>query len=187
MGHWYVIETNPNCERKAAGELRRAGVRAYLPKRSFERRNRRTGVVSIKTMPLLTGYLFIRFPQDIEDWFTVRRCQGVRGVLAIDGTYGQIPDSIIAGFMRRQRSGEFGKPAFEARPKRFARLKNKYYEGRPMLVTDGPFASFLATIEKLHKNGDVEAAVSIFGRATLIKFDKPEEMLKPLASSYKAA
>lgn len=183
MGNWFVIQTNPNCERKAAAELRRAGVRAYLPKRSFERRNRRTGVVNVKTVPLLTGYLFIRFPQDIQDWFTVRRCQGVKGVLMIDGVYGQIPNSIVASFMRRQRGGEFGKPALEPVSKRRARLRDKFWEGRRMQVTDGPFASFIATIEKLHKSGDVEAAVTIFGRATLVRFDKPEETLKPIANA----
>ena len=85
---WFVIQTNPQCEKKATDELRRAGLRVYLPKRSFEAKDKGNhSQPVVRTRPLLIGYLFVRFPDHLTDqWHTpmfgvVRGCQGVKGYL----------------------------------------------------------------------------------------------------------
>ena len=87
QGCWFIVETNPSSEKKAAAELRRAGIRAYLPRQAKEVRHKRTNQPLIKRRPLYTGYLFIRFPDHMIDrrgvppFDTARKCQGVRQFL----------------------------------------------------------------------------------------------------------
>lgn len=184
--NWYVVSTNPQCEKKATGELRRAGVRVYLPKRTFEARNRKTGVVSVKNRPLLVGYLFIRF-EGVPNWYAARQCQGVKDVLRFMNDVGEwepfpIPSELVGAMMRRQRSREFD----DIERRRRMRTAT-YRKGQKMRVIEGPFASFLATIETLHKNGRVDATVDIFGRETLISFEQPDYSLKSIANNTEAA
>ncbi|GGF24492.1 transcription termination/antitermination protein NusG [Youhaiella tibetensis] len=174
--YWFVLRTNPQCERKAAGELRRRGIRVYIPKQAREVRNRRCGQVTVKTRPLLVGYVFIRFTGP-QDWFHVRQCQGVKGVLYLDGEPGRIPAAAVAEFMRRQRRREFGRPDAESDEKRMRRLQTMFAPGRRVRVADGPFSSFLATIEQIKKDGSIKALVEIFGRPAVVTFEDPDRCL----------
>jgi hypothetical protein len=40
--NWYIVQCNPNCERKAVAEIRRAGFRAHMPRLARVRRHHRT-------------------------------------------------------------------------------------------------------------------------------------------------
>lgn len=183
MGNWYIVQTNPQAERKADGELRRAGLRVYLPKRSYEAKDRANhGEPKVKWRPLLIGYLFIRFPDYLTDRYgnpqfgVIRGCQGVRDYVKAANEAGEwepfgIRDELVAAFMRRQRQREFGRPAVVDRKKRLAAMRDRFAPGNVHRVTDGPFASFLATLERLNDNLTIEAEISIMGRATRIRLD----------------
>lgn len=185
---WFVVRTNPNCERKAAGELRRASLHVYVPKQSFEVLHRRSKKVEVKTRPLLVGYLFVRFPDQMRDhrgvphFAIARACQGVKGLLTAMNEVGEwapfpIPEKSVAEFMRRQRLREFGRPAVDTTDRKWTRLKATFTKGRQMRIADGPFASFMATIENLMGNGSVTAMVTIFGQETRVGFSDPEREL----------
>lgn len=193
--NWYVLVTNPNSEKKAVGELRRAGFRVFLPSQSIQQRNRKTGVRSVRFRPLLTGYLFLKFPVEQHDkhgvpyFRKVRLCQGVKGFVTVADARGEfspfsVEDKKVAEFLRRQRKREFGIPTAEDPKDRRNRM---YWPGRQMMVSAGPFATFLATIEQVLGNGDVEAIVTIFGRETRLRVEKPDELLSPIAPSREAA
>lgn len=183
MTGWYVVQTNPQSEKKADGELRRAGLRVYLPKRSYEVKNRRGhGEPKVRWRPLLIGYLFVRFPDVLLDHWgnppfgMVRSCQGVKGFVKVANELGEwepfaVPDVAVAGFMRRQRDREFGRPAVINRRKRLTTMREQFKPGAKHRVTDGPFASFLATLEKLNDNLTIDAEITIFCRPTRIKLD----------------
>ena len=96
---WFIVQTNPNCERKAVSELRRAGFRAHMPRLARVRRHHRTGEPLIKRRPLLVGYVFMRFPGPVN-WYALRQCQGVKGVLYLDGRAYQMPREHVAVIMR---------------------------------------------------------------------------------------
>lgn len=199
--HWFVVQTNPQCERKADGELRRAGLRVYLPKRSYEVKDRRNHAQpALRWRPLLIGYLFVRFPDYLLDHWgnppfgMVRDCQGVKGFVKVANEIGEwepfaVPDAAVAGFMRRQRDREFGRPAVVNRRKRLATMREQFKPGAKHRVTDGPFASFLATLEKLNDNMTIDAEITILGRATRIRLDvgDVEPLSIPLDQSREAA
>lgn len=195
---WYVIATNPNCEKKAVGELRRVGIRVYLPQHATERQHRRTKATIIKRRPLMVGYVFIRFPGDMLDrrgvppFAVARSCQGVKEFLRAINEANEwepfaIPEEYVAKIMRRQRGREFGRPAVDRPEQRRARLRDKFKPGRSMHVVEGPFSSFNATIQQLLDNGSVLGEVSIFGRPVKVTFEKPEQSLRAVDETREAA
>lgn len=179
--NWFVVQTNPQCERKADGELRRAGLRVYLPKRSYEVKDRRNhSEPTLRWRPLLIGYLFVRFPDVLLDrmgnppFGIVRACQGVKGFVKVANDIGEwepiaVPDKAVVDFMRRQRRREFGRPAVVNPKKRLADLRKTFRQGSTVRVTDGPFATFLGSLEKLNADMTVELELSIFGRPTKLR------------------
>lgn len=196
---WYVVQTNPQAEKKAEGELRRAGLRVYLPKRSYEVRNRRKhDTPTVRFRPLLIGYLFIRFPASMLDHYgvpqfgAIRDCQGVKGYVRAINRAGEwepcsIADEHIADFMRRQRRREFGRPEVIKPRERLARLRQQFRKGDQVRITDGPFASFLATLVRLNDNLSVELEATIFDRPTKVTLEVGQFEVTRLAKTREAA
>jgi len=192
---WYIIQTNPNCENKAAGNLRRIGVRVYVPKRATVVRNRRLHTEAVQFRPLLVGYLFIRIPEAMLDgagrvpFGNLRACEGVKDFLRVMDSRGEwvpmrIPEKPVVDFIRRQRHREFGRPELERNKRN--RLSTMFKRGDHVLVAHGPFEAFFATVEHLRRNGEVEATVTIFGRETKVVFTDPVEELRPAERSRAA-
>lgn len=184
---WYVIQTNPKCERKAMGNLRRLGVRVYMPSHTVEKRRR--GFPAL-VKPLFIGYLVVRFPDAMLDrhgvppWRTIlETCGGVRRVLNWWTPHGIEPmpvsDRIIERYMHRQRAGDYdgAKQAMSARTARRAALR----PGTVARIEEGPFGGWLGRVETV--DGDVaRLLVDIFGRETPISMDCYDERLTPVAN-----
>jgi len=193
-GNWYVLITNPNCELKATNELRRAGLRVYLPKRTIEKVAKRTGVKTVKHRPAWTGYLLVRFPEalmqrGVPKFGIARACQGVKDFLPWMTATGfnepaPFPEHLVAAYMRRQRNRDYD-GALQARREREGKRAN-FRVGMDVRVSSGPFASFLANITKTHADA-AWIVVDIFGRPTPVKLDNYTEALEPLDKPAEAA
>lgn len=192
MDDWYVVQTNPNCEKKAVGELRRVGLRAYIPTQYSQYRHREKGD-AVKSRPLLIGYVFVRFNEapamlaGVPQFRVARSCQGVRDFVRVAREVGEgarsnspaalqweplaIPHSMVAAFMRRQRLREFGRPEPINQTKRMAQLRQTFRPGKVVRIADGPFEGFLAILKKLTDGGKLEVETSLFGRPTKIMID----------------
>lgn len=197
--NWYVIQTTPQGERKAAGELRRAGLRVYLPMRSHEVRDRQNhSKPTLRFRPLLIGYLFVRFPHQMLDrggrpqFGAIRNCQGVKGYLRGTNDLGDwepfsVPEKAVSDFMRRQRRREFGRPAVLDGKKRLAEMRKTFRRGSHVRVTDGPFASFIGVLERLNKNETAVVELSIFGRENPITLQVGQFEIVRVARAREAA
>lgn len=198
MSDWFIIQCNPQGEKKAVGELRRAGFRVYMPRTSKEVIHKRTKQPMMKRGPVLKGYLFLRFPAHLYDrrgippFAIARACQGVRDFLKAANANNEwepfaVPDTEVIAFMRRERVREFG-PAAPARPEqRRKRLEEKFHPGAQVRIAIGPFENFIATVEKLTSGGTVEAEVMLFGRVNKVSFADPEQSLRTVDSAREAA
>ena len=186
MGAWYIVQTNPICETKAVEEIRRAGFRAYLPKAAQDTRHHRTKATIIKRRPALVGYLFMRFPDDRPDWYTLRQCQGVKGVLYMDGKPYELAQQQIAALMRAQRSAAFDTET--ARTFRLAKRRGerqsvfravaraKFKPGMRVKASSGPWQHIMAHVEGVTKTGSVKVLASMFGQETAMEFPNPDEL-----------
>lgn len=179
--HWFIVQCNPNCERKAVAELRRAGFRAHMPRLARVRVHHRTGEPIVKRRPLLVGYVFMRFPGPVN-WYALRQCQGVKGVLYLDGKAYQMPRETVAAIMRAQRSMEYedgqtrgvrremrkGRPDVRA-AQRQAKLGGMS-PGRHITAPMSGAERVLARVISITKKGTVRAVILSEGRELAVEF-----------------
>lgn len=183
---WYIVQCNPQCESKAAGEIRRAGFRAYVPKAVKAVIHHRTKAMILKRSPALVGYLFMRFPAGAPNWYALRQCQGVKGVLYADGKPYVIRQTDVAAIMRAQRSAAYdtatartyrlNKRAGERESIARSAAKARFQRGMHVTPQSGPLAGILARIERITKRGTIEAVASLMGRETPMEFTDLSEL-----------
>jgi transcription antitermination factor NusG len=177
---WYIVQCNPQNEKKAAEEIRRAGFRAYLPKAGRVIRHHRTKLVSIKRSPALVGYLFMRFPDGQPNWYALRQCQGVKGVLYCDGKPYQLARELVAGIMRAQRSLDYDikearryrmdKRRGERAPLDTSILRQRFSVGVKVRSSSGPFTSIIAEVQRVTERGTVQAIANILGKDVPVEY-----------------
>lgn len=177
---WFIVQCVPQGERKAVEEIRRAGFRAYLPKAGRVIRHHRTKQVSIKRSPALVGYVFMRFPDGQPNWFALRQCQGVKGVLYCDGRPYQLDRKHVASIMRAQRSLDYDlkearqyrtmKRRGERAPIDRALMKARFPRGTTVRTSSGPFASLIAEVRHVTSRGTIQAVANIFGAEVAVEF-----------------
>lgn len=183
---WYIVQTNPNCEAKAAGEIRRAGFRAYVPSASGIKFHHRTKLPIVKRRPALVGYLFVRFPDDAPNWYALRQCQGVKGVLYSDGVPYMLPQRQLAAIMRAQREAKFDTQ--EARAYRLSRRAGerqsimrsmasaKFKPGTVVRANGGAAEHIIARVESVTKTGTIKAIATLFGQEIQIEYSDAADL-----------
>ena len=174
MGVWYAVRTNPKCEIKATRSLRRAGFGAYLPEMKIERQHHRTKAWIEKKLCLMPRYLFVDMTDD--DWFTLRRCDGVQSVMGVDGVYQPMPTGTVERFMAMQANLEFDDTReAKRRHNKFSKTKTemvcqKFPIGSRIRAKDGPFSAFGGHVTNVSAQGEVQALIEMFGRLTPVQF-----------------
>ena len=107
------------------------------------------------------GYVLIRMVMNENTWHLVKDTDKVTGF--VGGTLDS-PAPISeeeANYMLGQVEDGVKKP----------RTSVDFTEGEQVKVTEGPFASFIGTIEAVNEKGKVRVNVSIFGRPTPVELD----------------
>lgn len=178
---WYIVQANPGSDKKAAREMRRRGFGVHVPRAAFVRPHHRTKKPIMKRRPLMTGYLFLRF-KGPENWYRLRQCQGVKGVLYIDGHPFRFPHSEVLAIIRAQRSmayddsqtrgirREMRKGRTEVRD---AQRKSKMGGMQPGRHISAPMSAserVLARIQAITKKGTVKAVVLLDDREIPVEF-----------------
>ncbi|MFC3208186.1 transcription termination/antitermination protein NusG [Aquamicrobium soli] len=174
---WFVVRVKGGMADSVFAELREAGYDVYLPRRRYDKQNRRLRVLTERSEPLMPNYVFIVHPrpeQVADDWSEVRGINGVVGPLK--GAVGPllIPAKVIEVMMTAEFEGVYDetKAAKRARGETDrSRLEKRFGIGRQFIVTEGPFATFLAEVETLTHDDRVKALVNIFGRMTPVEFE----------------
>lgn len=194
-GNWFIVLTNPQQERKAAGEVRRFGLkhgggdfRAFIPKRSQIVVNTRKAETKVKFRPLYAGYIFAHFP---EGYYTdLADCQGVKRILKrADGRPAIVPQKVIAALLRNQR--QMKHETEETRIYRMGRrrgapasfdaaMSQALFDGSTKgLVVAGPWSDKEVTIKSIAPNGLIEVEILLMG-VTSTKALKPLVEIVPI-------
>lgn len=107
------------------------------------------------------GYVLIKMIMNEKTWHLVKNTDKITGF--VGGTL-QEPAPITdeeAAYMLGQMEEGFKKP----------RTSVNFAEGEVVKVIEGPFASFVGTVEAVNEKGKLRVSVSIFGRPTPVELD----------------
>ena len=107
------------------------------------------------------GYVLIKMIMNDDTWHLVKNTDKITGFLG--GTAGRptpIPDDEAAYMTGKGDQGL-----------RKQKSTYNFSEGESVKVIEGPFASFVGTIEKVSEKGKLRVNVSIFGRPTPVELD----------------
>ncbi len=164
---WYVIHTYSGFENKIADFIMEQAAKKGLSDKVEQVLVPSENVVSVRNgtryesqRKFLPGYVLIKMEMTEETWYLVNETPKVTGFLG-----GKKPTPISeAEAMRILNQVQEGleKP----------RAAVSYEVGEQVRVVDGPFASFVGTVEEVDSEKErLKVLVSIFGRATPVDLD----------------
>jgi len=110
---------------------------------------------------LFPGYVLLKMIMNDHTWHLVRDTDKINGF--IGGATSQpapISDEEAAAMINQVKDGS-------AKPRSTA----SFVEGEQVKVTEGPFASFVGTVEYVNDKGKLKVNVSIFGRPTPVELE----------------
>lgn len=107
------------------------------------------------------GYILIKMIMNDKTWHLVRKTEKITGFL---GGEKNKPSPI---------SDEDAKKLVQQVSEGFRKVKKgaSFSEGETVKVIEGPFTSFVGTVENVSEKGKIRVQVSIFGRPTPVELD----------------
>jgi transcriptional antiterminator RfaH len=156
---WYVVQTQPNAERKAVFNLTRQGYHVYLPQ--YLRRRRHARRVDIIKSPLFPRYLFVAVDMAAQRWRAIQSTMGVSRLVC----HGDSPAAVPARVVDELRAREDGEGLI-----RLAK-RPMFAPGDKVRVQDGVFDSCLGLFEGLTDGERVAILLDLLGRKVRVLID----------------
>jgi transcriptional antiterminator RfaH len=149
---WYVAQTQPRAEAKAAAHLVRQGFPTYLPR--YLKRRKHARRVEAVTAPLFPRYLFIAVDMMTQRWRSIQSTIGVTQLVCNGEEPAAVENFIIDGL--KAREDDLG----------FIRLDQrlKFQPGETLRVVDGVFCDNLGLFEGATDNERVTILLDLLGR-----------------------
>lgn len=154
-GAWYLAQLKPNCQRLAEVNLNRQGFHTFLPQREETRRTR-TGFATT-ARPLFPGYIFVAFEAARGGWRAINATYGITRLVSVDNRPQPVPQDIIVELKQRCDAGGKMNPGFQARV------------GDHVRIAVGPFADFMARVEKMAPDKRIWVLLDLMGRETRLR------------------
>lgn len=165
---WYIVNTYSGHENKAKLTLlervRNNGLSEYfgdvlVPTESVTENVK--GQRRTMTRKFFPGYMFVQMVLDDRTFHLVKNTPKITGFLG--GTKpSPVPEREITGVQTNAAEGKTGKQ----------KARVTFEVGEQVRVTDGPFASFSATVEEVkNEKQKLKVRVSMFGRPTSVELD----------------
>ena len=151
---WFILQFKPNSHHQAAKNLTRQGFEVFLPLNDSTSRKLSRFINTSK--PLFPGYMFIRFNREEPKWHKINNTYGVSRLITFNSILRSIPTSFVDSLMKRyDLSGKL------------LPIQN-LKKGDQVTVLKGPFANFIATVEKLEADQRIWILMELMGRKTKI-------------------
>jgi len=159
---WFILQFKSNSHHLAAKNLNRQGFETFLP--LHETTSRRLSRFINTSKPLFPGYMFIRFDKAESDWHKINNTYGVSRLITFNSHLKSIPTKFVDSLMKR----------YDLSGKLLPIKKLK--EGDQVTILKGPFANFIATVEKYEADQRIWILMDLMGRKT--KITTPSDALK---------
>ncbi len=151
---WFLAQIKPNSHRIAERNLGRQGFQTFLPLQEETKRAR--GKFTTQMRPLFPGYLFVSFDVATGGWRAVNSTYGITRLVSFGKDPTPVPADLVTTLMLRcDREGKL------MSPKQLA-------AGDEVMMTKGPFAQFIATIESIAPDRRVWVLMDIMGGKTRV-------------------
>jgi transcriptional antiterminator RfaH len=149
---WYVVQTHPHVEAKAALHLERQGYSIYLPRYLKRRRHaRRTEIIHA---PLFPSYLFVMIDMLSQRWRPIHSTIGVSRLICRGDEPAVLPDAIIDELQRRHN--EAGCVQLDFRP--------KFTPGENIRIVEGAFTGCFGLYDGMADRERVAILLDLLGR-----------------------
>jgi transcriptional antiterminator RfaH len=152
---WFILQFKPNSYRKAVKNLNQQGFETFLPLNDTTSRKASRFVTN--TVPLFPGYMFISFDKTEPKWHKINNTYGVSRLITFNSILKSIPTTFVENLMRR----------YDLSGKLIPVKKLK--KGDNVTVLKGPFANFIATVEKYEADQRIWILMDLMGRKTKIQ------------------
>ncbi|MDF1621720.1 transcription termination/antitermination protein NusG [Pseudothioclava nitratireducens] len=151
---WFLAQLKPNCANIADKNLKRQGFQTFLPME--EETRQRNGKFVTAMRPLFPGYIFVAFDVARGFWRTVNSTYGITRLVSFGKEPTAVPLDLISQLMLRcDAKGKLLPPKL---------LK----PGDQVTLTKGPFANFVAEVEKIAPDRRVWVLMEIMGGQTRV-------------------
>jgi transcriptional antiterminator RfaH len=159
---WFILQFKPNSHHLAAKNLTQQGFETFLP--LYDSTSRRKSRFMNTSKPLFPGYMFIKFDKAESKWHKINNTYGVSHLITFNSILKSIPTTFVDSLMMRyDLSGKL------------LPIK-KLNKGDHVTVLKGPFANFIATVEKYEADQRIWILMDLMGRKT--KIVTPPDALK---------
>jgi len=146
---WFLAQLKPNCARIADKHLTRQGFRTFLPLE--EETRQRGGKFVTAQRPLFPGYIFVASDAARGHWRQVNSTCGITRLISFGKEPAAVPPGLVSQLMLRcDASGKLLPPKV---------LK----PGDRVALSKGPFANFVAKVEKVSPDRRVCVLMEIMG------------------------
>ena len=152
--NWFLAQLKPNCSKIAVTNLNRQGFQTFLPLIEETRQIKGKFINSIR--PLLPGYIFVALDVTSGPWRAVNSTYGISQLVCFGKKPTKVPLDLISQLMLRcdvnfkMLRHEFLKPLDHVR------------------LTKGPFANYVAEVEKITPDRRVWVLMEIMGCQTRV-------------------
>lgn len=151
---WYLAQLKPNSHRIAERNLQRQKFQTFLPLQEVVARKNEK--FASKLRPLFPGYIFLAFDPASGGWGAINNTYGITNLVSFGDVPVSIPHTLISELMAR--CDDTGKilPPTALKPDDSVKL------------TSGPFADFVATVDKITPDQRVWVLLDLMGRTTRV-------------------
>ena len=151
---WFLAQMKPNCATIAKTNLQRQGFKTFLPLE--ERTRQRYGKFVSATSPLFPGYIFVAFDVASGLWRMVNSTSGITRLVSFGKEPTVVPLDLVSQLMLRCNAQGKLLPPKLLKP------------GDQVTLTKGPFASFVAEVDKIAPDQRVWVLMEIMGSQTRV-------------------
>ena len=155
MNHWSLIQFKPNSHRLAERNLHQQGFETFLPMQEITRRKAFRFVNELK--PLFPGYMFVNLNTELALWRSIKSTIGVSRIVGCLGNPQPLPKQIVSGLMHRCDASGTLMPT-----------KN-LNTGDSVELLSGPFANFIATVDKIDPGQRIWLLMDFMGHKTRMR------------------
>lgn len=150
--NWFLAQLKPNCAKMADRNLQRQGFETFLPLENVTQ-TRGGKFVSLER-PLFPGYIFVAFNMEHGHWHAINSTYGVTRLVSFGDKPREVPSELVDQLRARCVDGVLNTDLMPFR------------HGDSVMLTNGPFVDFVATVEQMAPNQRVWILIDFLGGET---------------------